>query len=148
MSIPARVILLLAFLLCAIIAVTFIGKVHNNIAQLVARVLDGNDSRPIPYHVRSIRRPFLLATGGRDGGDGGDDGDVKTPLLLLMGSEPTVFSVIMRRAPFVPRQRFYISAKHQRDLLRQEGQYGGVSQVCTILSAFAGQIMNATFSHE
>ena len=66
-----------------------------------------------------------------------------------MGSEPTVFSVIMRSVPFVPRQRFYISAaKHQRDLLRQEGQYGGVSQVCTILSAFAGQIMNATFSHE
>ena len=89
----------------------------------------------------------MLATGGRDGGDGGDDGDVKTPLLLLMGSEPTVFSVIMRSDLFVPQQRLHISAKHQRDLLRREDQYSGVCQVYTLLSAsinFVRQIMNAT----
>ena len=128
MSILQRVFPLLAVFLCAIIGIAFIGKVRNHLVQWVDRVLDGNDSRPIPYHVLSIRRPFLLATCGRDGGDGGDDGDVKTPLSLLMGSEPTVFSVIMR-SPFVPQQRLFISDKHQRDLLRQEDQYGGISQV-------------------
>ena len=54
MSILARVFLLLAFLLCIIIGVTFIGKVHNNLAQWVATVLDGNDSQLIPYHMHSI----------------------------------------------------------------------------------------------
>ena len=77
--------------------------------------------------MRSIRRPSLLATSGRDCGDGGDDGDVKTPLLLLMGCEPTMYSVIMRSVPFVLKLRLYISAKQQRD------QYVGVSQVYIIL---------------
>lgn len=86
--------------------------------------------------MRSIRRPSLLATGSRDGGDDREDGDVKMPLLLSMGSEPTVFSVIMRSVPFVPQQRFYISAK-QRDLLRQEDQYDGVYQVYTLFKSFA-----------
>ena len=94
--------------------------------------MDGNDSQPLPYHVRSIQRPFLLAAGGRDGGDGGDDGDIKTPLQSLIGSEPTVFSVIMRSVPFVSQQRLYTSTKQQRDLLQHDDQYGGVSQVCTL----------------
>lgn len=135
MSMLARVFLLLAFILWAFIGIFLIAKVHNHVVRWVDRILDGNDSRPLHYHVRSIRRPFLLATGSRDGGDGGDDGDVKTPLLLLTESEQTVFSVIMRGVPFVPQQRLYISAKQQRDLLRQEYQYGGVSQVYTLLSA-------------
>lgn len=133
MSILTRVLLLLASLFCSFIGISLIATVHNQVVKWVDRV---NDSRPLHHHVgSSIRRPFVLATGGRDGGDGGDDGDVKTPLLFLTESAPTVFSVIMRSSPFVPQQRLYISAKQQRDLLRQEHQNGCVSQVYTLFSA-------------
>ena len=39
-----------------------------------------------------------------DGGEVVHDGDMKVPLLLLMESESTVFSLIMRSVPFVPEQ--------------------------------------------
>lgn len=92
--------------------------------------MDGNDSRPLHYHVCSRRELFMKAqNNGGDGGDDGDNGDLKTPLLLFMESQATVFSMFMRSFHFVPQQRLYFSAKQQRSLLREEDRYGGVSQV-------------------
>lgn len=62
MSILARLFLLLAFLSCAFIGISLIAKVHNHLVQWVDRVSDGNDSQRLPYHVHSIRRPFLMET--------------------------------------------------------------------------------------
>ena len=69
------------------------------------------------FRLHTAQRPFLLPTGRTYGGEVVHDGDVKVPLLLLMESESTVFSSIMRSVPFVPEQRLYFFAKHL-DLLQ------------------------------
>ena len=125
-SLLARTLMLLAFLLSAFFAISLVPKIHNHLVQWLDIALDGNNSRPLPYHVRSRRELFMIAQ--NNGGDGGDDGDNGTPLLPLMESKATVFAVFMRSFQFVPQQRLYFSAKQQWSLLRED-RYRGVSQV-------------------
>lgn len=134
-SLLARILTLLAFLLTAFLAIQLVLKVQNHFVQWLDISTDGNDSRPLPYHVCSRRELFMIAqNNGGDGGDDGDNGDLKTPLLLFMESQETVFSVFMRSFHFVPQQKLYFSAKQRQSLLREEDQYRGVSQV-SLLSA-------------
>ena len=53
------------------------------------------------FRLHTAQRPFLLPTGHTDGGEVVHDGDLKVPLLRLMESESTMFSLIMRSVPFV-----------------------------------------------
>jgi len=117
-SLLARIVTRLAFLLTAFLAIPLVLKVQNHFVQWLDISMDCNDSPPLPYHVCSRRELFMIAQ--NNGGDDGDTGDLKTPLLLFMESQATVFAVFMRSFHFVPQQKLYFSAKQRRSLLRED----------------------------